>query len=103
LGIVHSLHPKDEVSTKPGQLQTAAGSDQPTVPGEPAEPTSVADFSYVATWSGFAYVAFVIEVFARRIIGWRAARSMHDEFVVDALEQALWARLGAKECGSSLR
>lgn len=56
----------------------------------------VADFTYVATWSGFVYVAFVIDVFARRIIGWRAARSMHAELVPDALEQALWARSGAK-------
>ena len=52
----------------------------------------VADFTYVATWSGFVYVAFVIDVFARRIIGWRVARSMHAELVLDALEQALWSR-----------
>ena len=56
----------------------------------------VADFTYVATWSGFVYVAFVIDVFARRIIGWRAARSMRTELVLDALEQALWARSGAR-------
>ena len=52
----------------------------------------VADFTYVATWGGFVYVAFVIDVFARRIIGWRVARSMRAELVLDALEQALWAR-----------
>jgi putative transposase len=52
----------------------------------------VADFTYVATWAGFVYVAFVIDVFARRIIGWRVARSMSAELVLDALEQALWAR-----------
>ena len=52
----------------------------------------VADFTYVATWSGFVYVAFVIDVFARRIIGWRVARSMSAGLVLDALEQALWAR-----------
>ena len=56
----------------------------------------VADFTYVATWSGFVYVAFVIDVFARRIIGWRVVRSMHAELVLDALEQAIWARSGAK-------
>jgi transposase InsO family protein len=56
----------------------------------------VADFTYVATWAGFVYVAFVIDVFARRIIGWRVARSMHTDLVLDALEQALWARSGAK-------
>jgi len=56
----------------------------------------VADFTYVATWAGFVYVAFVVDVFARRIIGWRVARTMHTELVLDALEQALWARSGAK-------
>ncbi len=52
----------------------------------------VADFTYVATWSGFVYVAFVVDVFARRIVGWRVARSMRTELVLDALEQALWSR-----------
>jgi putative transposase len=56
----------------------------------------VADFTYVATWAGFVYVAFVIDVFARRIIGWRVARSMQTDLVLDALEQALWSRAGAK-------
>jgi transposase InsO family protein len=56
----------------------------------------VADFTYVATWSGFVYVAFVIDVFARRIIGWRVARSMHAELVLDALEQAIWSRSGVR-------
>ena len=56
----------------------------------------VADFTYVATWAGFVYVAFVIDVFARRIIGWRVARSMQTDLVLDALEQALWARSGIK-------
>lgn len=56
----------------------------------------VADFTYVATWAGFVYVAFVIDVFSRRIIGWRAARSMRAELVLDALEQAIWSRSGAK-------
>ena len=56
----------------------------------------MADFTYVATWAGFVYVAFVIDVFSRRIIGWRVARSMHTDLVLDALEQALWARSGAR-------
>jgi len=55
----------------------------------------VADFTYVATWVGFVYVAFVVDVFARRIIGWRVSRSMQADLVLDALEQALWARSGA--------
>ena len=52
----------------------------------------VSDFTYVATWSGFVYVAFVIDVFARRIVGWRASRSAQTGFVLDALEQALHER-----------
>jgi len=52
----------------------------------------VADATYVATWAGFVYVAFVIDVFARRIVGWRVTRSLHTELMLDALEQALHAR-----------
>jgi putative transposase len=52
-----------------------------------------ADFTYVATRVGFVYVAFVIDVFSRRIIGWRVARSMHTDLVLDALDQALWGSL----------
>ena len=48
----------------------------------------VSDFTYVATWQGFVYVAFVIDVFARRIVGWRASRTANAGFVLDALEQA---------------
>ena len=47
----------------------------------------VSDFTYVSTWAGFVYVAFVIDVFARRIVGWRVSRSMRTDFVLDALEQ----------------
>ena len=52
----------------------------------------VADFTYVATWAGFVYVAFVIDAFARRIVGWRVSRTAEAGFVLDALEQALHAR-----------
>ena len=52
----------------------------------------VADITFVATWAGFVYVAFVIDVFARCIVGWRVSRSLKTELVLDALEQALWAR-----------
>ena len=52
----------------------------------------VSDFTYVSTWSGFVYVAFVIDAFARRIVGWRVSRSAHAGFVLDALEQALHER-----------
>jgi transposase InsO family protein len=52
----------------------------------------IADFTFVATWAGFVYVAFVIDVFARSIVGWRVSRSMQTELVLDALEQALHTR-----------
>ncbi|RRW59261.1 IS3 family transposase [Pantoea dispersa] len=57
----------------------------------------VADFTYVSTWQGFAYVAFIIDVFAGVIVGWRVSSSMETTFVLDALEQALWAR---RPCGT---
>jgi len=52
----------------------------------------VSDFTYVSTWQGWLYVAFIIDVFARRIVGWRVSRSMRTDFVLDALEQALYDR-----------
>jgi putative transposase len=59
----------------------------------------VSDFTYVATWNGFAYVAFVVDVFARRIVGWRVSRSLRTDFVLDALEQAIYARTGDRLVG----
>jgi transposase InsO family protein len=56
----------------------------------------VADLTYVATWRGFVYVAFVIDVFARLIVGWRVSSSLRTDLALDALEQALWARPGAQ-------
>ncbi|MCC6317904.1 MAG: DDE-type integrase/transposase/recombinase [Gemmatimonadaceae bacterium] len=52
----------------------------------------VADLTYVATWRGFVYVAFVIDVFARRIVGWRATTSLRSDLALDALEQARYDR-----------
>src|SRR5690606_33056737 len=52
----------------------------------------VSDFTYVATWRGFVYVAFVVDVFSRRIVGWRVSTSLRTDFVLDALEQALYER-----------
>jgi putative transposase len=52
----------------------------------------VADLTYVATWSGFIYVAFVIDVFSRFIVGWQAARSLRTDLALDALEMAIWRR-----------
>ena len=61
---------------------TAAGPDQ----------LWVADFTYCSTWSGVIYLAFVVDVFSRRIVGWRAATTMTTELVLDTLEMAIWAR-----------
>ena len=52
----------------------------------------VADLTYVSTWSGFAYVAFVVDAYARRILGWRVAATMATSMVLDAIEQAIWTR-----------
>jgi transposase InsO family protein len=52
----------------------------------------VADLTYVATWRGFVFVAFVIDVFSRSVVGWRASSSLRTDLALDALEQALWAR-----------
>jgi putative transposase len=59
----------------------------------------LSDFTYVATWQGFVYVAFVIDAFARRIVGWRVSRTAHASFVLDALEQALHDRRPAHRGG----
>jgi transposase InsO family protein len=57
----------------------------------------VSDFTYVRTWQGFVYVAFAIDVFLRIMIGWKAGTTEHAEFVLDALDQALYARRPAKD------
>lgn len=59
----------------------------------------VSDFTHVATWKGFAYVAFVIDAYARRIVGWRVSTSPHAGFVLDALEQAVHDRRPVKGMG----
>ena len=59
----------------------------------------VADFTYCSTWSGVVYVAFVTDVFSRRIVGWKAARSMSAQLVVDALIMAAWSRRGSDLAG----
>jgi putative transposase len=60
----------------------------------PARPDAlwVADFTYVSTWAGFVYVAFILDAFSRRILGWKAATSMRTDLVLDALEMAIWTR-----------
>jgi putative transposase len=63
----------------------------------------VSDFTYVSTWQGFVYVAFVIDVFAHRIVGWRVSSTMRTDFVLDALEQALYERRPGEDAGHSDR
>ena len=81
----------DEVAARPADLLerdfTAAHPNQ----------LWVADLTYVATWSGFVYVAFVIDVFSRMIVGWRVSRSLSGDLALDALEQALWVRPETRE------
>ena len=75
--------------------------------GGPEKPTSrKADralrsdpYTYCSTWSGVVYVAFVVDVFSRRIVGWKAARTMHAALVVDALNMAAWTRRGTDLAG----
>src|SRR6266511_2814230 len=57
----------------------------------------VADLTYVATWSGFVYVAFIIDAFSRFLVGWQASRSLRTDLALDALEMAIWARRGDLE------
>ena len=59
----------------------------------------VSEFTYVSTWGGFVYVAFVINVFARRIVGWRVSRTPHAAFILDALEQVFHARRPCADSG----
>jgi putative transposase len=59
----------------------------------------VSDFTYVSTWTGFVYAAFVIDAYARRIVGWRVSRTAHAGFVLDALEQALHERRPVHRAG----
>jgi len=76
----------DEAAMRPQDLVTRTF--QATAPNQ----LWVADLTYVATWRGFVYVAFVIDVFARRIVGWRASSSLRSDLALDALEQALYDR-----------
>ena len=79
------------MSTEPGQLQLQLQLQLQFRADRPNQ-LWVSDFTYVSTWQGWLYVAFVIDVYARRIVGWRVSSSMRTDFVLDALEQALYAR-----------
>jgi transposase InsO family protein len=75
--------------------QPAGGSRRPSLYGDTTESALAADFTYVATWRGVVYVALVVDVFARRIVAWRVSASLVTDFVLDALEQAIYDRCGA--------
>ena len=94
-GAVRGRKPKttipDEAAARPADLvERDFTADQPNQ-------LWVADLTYVATWLGFVYVAFIIDVFSRKIVGWRVSRSLRSDLALDALEQALWARPDTEE------
>ena len=93
LGIKGVVRGKKVVTTNPDALQLCPD-DKVNRLFKADRPNQlwVSDFTYVPTWSGTVYVAFVIDVFARRIVGWRVSTSMATQFVLDALDQAIWQR-----------
>ena len=84
-------------SLTPGRMP--AGPGQPAIPCRAAQPALGLGLHYVSTWQGWVYVAFVVDVFSRRIVGWRQSSSMHTEFVLDALEQNLYDRKPSDDDG----
>jgi putative transposase len=95
LGIAGAVRGKPRVTTIPDQA-AARAPDLVNRQFTATRPNQlwVSDFTYVATWSGTVYVAFVIDVYSRMIVGWRSATSMRTELVLDALEMAIWRRAG---------
>ena len=93
MGLAGVRRGKRVVTTRP-DVRAARPVDLVQRRFRPAAPNRlwVADFTYVSTWSGMVYVAFVIDAYARRILGWRAATSMRTALVLDAIEQAIWTR-----------
>jgi putative transposase len=93
LGLRGVVRGKRRFTTIPGGQEHRA-SDRVNRDFRAKEPDRLwlADFTYVPTWSGTVYVAFVVDAFSRRIVGWKAARSMQTELVLDTLEMALWSR-----------
>ena len=83
-----SSGPRSPTRPRTGRRDLVDRDFSPTAPNR----LWVADFTYVSTWAGWVYVAFVIDAYARRILGWRAATSMTTPLVLDALEQAVWTR-----------
>ncbi len=93
LGITGAVRGKKVITTAPGGFVERAPDllDRKFVASAPNR-CQVADFTYVKTWSGIVYVAFVVDTFSHRIVGWSAAASKETRLVLDALEMALWQR-----------
>jgi putative transposase len=94
LGLVGATRGKTKRTTVPAEAVAARPADLLDRDFTATAPNRrwVADITYVPTWSGFVYVAFVSDLFSRRIVGWRASTSLRSDLAIDALEQALWQR-----------
>jgi putative transposase len=93
LGLAGAVRGRVRRTTVPGEVATRPGDLVERDFTAPAPNRLwVADLTYVATWSGFVYVAFVMDVYSRRIVGWRASTSLRADLALDALEQGLWTR-----------
>ncbi len=94
LGLVGAVRGKTKRTTVPAEAAVARPADLLDRDFTATAPNRrwVADITYVPTWSGFVYVAFVSDLFSRRIVGWRASTSLRTDLAIDALEQALWQR-----------
>jgi putative transposase len=93
LGLAGAVRGKVKRTTVPAEVAARPGDLVDRTFSAPAPNRLwVADLTYVATWSGFVYVAFVMDVFSRRIVGWRASTSLRTDLALDALEQGLWTR-----------
>jgi putative transposase len=96
LGLAGAIRGKVKRTTVPGEIADRPGD---LVNREFKAPAPnrlwVCDLTYVSTWAGFVYVAFVIDVFSRRIVGWRVSTTLQAELALDALEMAIWARRGS--------
>jgi len=94
MGLAGAVRGRAWVTTTQAQLDAPSPTDLVERQFTAMRPNQlwVSDFTYVATWRGFVYVAFVIDVFARRIVGWRASASLRTDLALDALEQAIYDR-----------
>ncbi|MBA3842520.1 MAG: IS3 family transposase [Actinobacteria bacterium] len=95
LGLRGVVRGKPKVTTIPGEAAERPRDlvDRRFKAGAPNR-LWVADLTYVRSWTGFVYVAFIIDVYSRMIVGWQASRSLRSDLALDALEQAIWARSG---------